>query len=77
MTLNRNEMIEFLQKGEVTIEFTKLDGSDRVMKATLQEGVVPETTGTSKAKDTNLVVFDTEKQGWRTVVLDRITNFSA
>jgi len=39
--------------------------------------VVPETTGTSKAKDTNLVVFDTEKQGWRTVVLDRITKFSA
>lgn len=75
--INRNEMIDFLQKGEVTIEFTKLDGTNRVMKATLQESIVPETTGASRAKDTNLVVYDTEVKGWRTVVLDRITKFSA
>lgn len=77
MTLNRDEMIKQLTQGEVTIEFTKVDGTNRVMKATLQESVVPVTTGTSRAKDTNLVVFDTEKTAWRTVVIDRITRFSA
>jgi dihydrodipicolinate reductase len=77
MTLNRDEMIKHLTQGEVTIEFTKIDGSNRVMKATLQENVVPVTTGASRAKDTNLVVFDTEKNAWRTVVIDRIVKFSA
>ena len=77
MTFNRNELIERLQKETVNIEFTKVDGTSRVMNATLNETVVPETTGPSRAKDTNVVVFDTDIKQWRTIVLDRIIKINS
>lgn len=76
MTLNRDELITRLQKETVNIEFTKADGTNRVMNATLKESIVPETTGPSRAKDTNVIVFDTDIKQWRTVVVDRITKIS-
>ncbi len=75
MVLSRDEMMTKLRAGECTIEFVKLDGTDRVMKATLEEGVIP-IVRHSTTKEENLVVFDTEKQGWRTVIIERIKNFS-
>ena len=82
--IERAELVKMLTTGSVTLEFTKLDGTERVMQCTLAEGVVPPTkvtpdtvqTATNKAL-ANVVVYDTEKLGWRTVVLDRITKISA
>lgn len=67
------DIVKELQQRVVEITFDKLDGTERVMNATLQEDVVPETKGgKTKATDKNLVVFDVDKAGWRTIVVDRI-----
>ena len=67
------DIVKELENRVVEITFDKLDGTERVMNATLQEAVVPETKGgKSKASETNLVVFDVDKQGWRTIIVDRI-----
>lgn len=71
------DIVEMLQTQTVEITFNKLDGSERVMNCTLQPDIVPETTGKSRATDKNLVVFDVDKQGWRTIVADRITKVVA
>lgn len=73
--MSREDYVSALQTGVRTITFTKKDGTERVMKATLQESVVPVTTGTRTAPETNLVVFDTEKQGWRSVIINSIKSF--
>jgi hypothetical protein len=73
MEFNMTDIVKELQQRVVTITFDKLDGTERVMNATLQEDVVPETKGgKTKASEKNLVVFDVDKQGWRTIVVDRI-----
>ena len=77
MIINRDELLTMLREREVNIEFTKVDGTQRVMNATLHEAVIPETTGPSRSKDTNVVVFDTDIKQWRTVVLDRITKINS
>lgn len=71
------DIVETLKTQVVEITFNKLDGTERVMNCTLQENVVPTTTGKSRATDKNLVVFDVDKQGWRTIVADRITKVVA
>ncbi len=71
------DIVETLKTQVVEITFNKLDGTERVMNCTLQENVVPVTTGKSRATDKNLVVFDVDKQGWRTIVADRITKVTA
>lgn len=73
--MSREDYIAKLQSGVRTITFTKKDGTERVMKATLQDSVVPATAGKRTAPDTNLVVFDTEKSAWRSVIVSSIKSF--
>jgi hypothetical protein len=73
--MSREDYVSALQTGVRTITFTKKDGTERVMKATLQESVVPATSGARTAPNTNLVVFDTEKQGWRSIIIENIKSF--
>lgn len=71
--MNREELVGKLQKGVVTVTFTKVDGSERVMKATLMSEIVPATKGTSKAKNTEVLpVWDTEKAAWRSFKLANV-----
>ena len=69
-----------LHEGEVTINFTKKDGTNRVMKCTLKEESIPGAftpKGTGKAKSSDVVaVFDIENQGWRSFHWDSITSFN-
>ena len=63
----------------VTVTFTKKDGTERVMQATLKEDLLPEvqadfgsdTPTRSKSKDT-ISVWDVESQGWRSFRWDSI-----
>ena len=67
------DIVKLLESRVVEITFDKLDGTERVMNCTLQDSVVPETKGgKSKSSDKNLVVFDVDKSGWRTIVAERI-----
>jgi len=62
-----------LQAGPATITFTKVDGSERVMKCTLEAKdlppAVPLAEGKTPRKETTstkaLRVFDLEKKEWR------------
>jgi hypothetical protein len=71
----KDQYIQQLLTGTRTITFTKVDGNERVMNATLQESVVPATEGKRTAPVSNLVVFDTDKQEWRSVRIDSIKSF--
>lgn len=63
----------------VQITFDKVDGTRRVMKCTLDEAYIAvhaesreKTENTRKAKEGVLVVFDTEKNDWRSMRVDSI-----
>ena len=61
---------DILRNQELTITFTKKDGTDRVMRCTLDPNKLPikENTETNSQRKTNnetMAVFDLEAQGWR------------
>ena len=71
----RETMITALQRRVMYVTFTKVDGSTRVMKCSLQEGVIPADIKGSdkKANDEVLAVWDLEKAAWRSFRLDSVT----
>lgn len=72
----RKWLLSHLVAGEVKINFTKKDGTERTMTCTLKEGViVPYEKKTEKVKEKNndtLSVWDTEKNAWRSFRWDSI-----
>jgi len=64
-----------LREQKATIEFTKATGETRVMTCTLSESVIPKTDKTSERKPNPdvCVVWDTEKNEWRSFRWDRMT----
>ena len=65
-----------LQQHGARITFVKADGTERVMPCTLQEGVVPrtpeKTTADRKYNPDVCVVFDPDRQVWRSFRWDRL-----
>ena len=82
MTTYLNTM---LHEGKCEITFTKIDGTERVMLCTLNEEYIKmnevkrekTTDRVHKPKDDILVVFDMEKNDWRSIKTDNITTFLA
>jgi len=61
----------------VSVTFTKQDGTERVMNCTLHEDLLPkvevkENTTPRKKSDTSLAVFDLDNQGWRSFTIRNI-----
>lgn len=70
---NRKWLIGLLEGDIVEITFTKKDGTDRVLRATLQEDYLPETVGSDKERNTEvLAVYDVENEGWRSFRWDSV-----
>jgi hypothetical protein len=77
------QLTEQLNNGIVEITFTKVDGSERIMKCTLQKEYidanyeVPEkkTDRVNLPKEGILVVFDTENNGWRSIRSESIISW--
>ena len=66
-----------LKEEVVTIKFTKKDGTDRVMKATLHDRLVANTNGTGKKENAGVIsVTDVELDKWRSIRLDSIKEIS-
>jgi hypothetical protein len=71
-----------LRQGIVRVVFEKSDGSERRMRCTLNQELIPEDrlpTGTQEVlrKDPNLFkVWDVEKQDWRSFRKDRLINWA-
>ena len=80
-TIDREFLIEQLKQGEVEVTFTKSDGTERVMKCTLKEGVVvpyeKKTERVKKHNDDILAVWDLEIDEWRSFKLSSIIAVSA
>ena len=85
MNFTRDEMVNFLRQGKSTVVFTKVDGTERVMKCTLNESFMPsEQRPTppvegSKPRQESLEairVFDTDIQAWRSFRVDSVKAFT-
>ena len=66
-----------LKVSPVTVTFTKKDGTERVMKCTLEESQLPkvelkEDTQPRKESTTSMRVFDLEKNEWRSFVIKSV-----
>ena len=72
--MERKELIGKLKEGDVSVTFTKKDGTERVMKCTLKEDVIPSVESSKKENVGVVVVWDTEKKSWRSFRMDSITN---
>ncbi len=77
-TVKKEVYTEALKDAVCTVEFTKVDGSDRVMDCTLQSVMLPEVKGTGTVNSLSsdlLRVFDVEVGGWRTITLSKVKSF--
>ncbi len=74
----RDSLKATLKQGEATVEFTKLNGQHRVLRCTLQEGVVPpyseKGTQTKAPNGETLAVWDLDKGEWRAFRYNSITS---
>ncbi len=70
-----------LHVGEVSITFTKKDGTERALKCTLSESIIPD-EHTPKGESTRTknesvqAVYDLENEGWRSFSWDSIIEVS-
>lgn len=76
------ELNEALKQRIVRIDFTKVDGTNRIMHATLNPDLIEfvsdkkdSSENTRKVKDGILVVFDVDKNGWRSMRVESINNW--
>jgi hypothetical protein len=70
-----------LSEGIVTVTFNKKDGSERVMKCTLNPTVIPQTPMVEGRKEraiprNSMSVYDTDARDWRSFVVRNITEVS-
>ena len=86
----RDWIRSLLQKGAVTVTFTKADGTDREMRCTLNpeqlplvpvigpvDGIVKESKQRKQPDEHSLRVFDLEKGEWRSFRFDRLKKVTA
>ena len=78
----RNELSDQLRNNVCEVIFIQKNGDERVMNCTLMEAHLPtsqtETNGKSKKVENKeiLVVWDLDKQAWRSFRLDSMVRFS-
>jgi len=72
-TMNKPELISSLSSNTLTITFAKKDGSQRVMKCTLQADKLPG-EALQPTKDTVITVYDVTEEDWRSIDLTRIVS---
>ena len=74
--MNQAEWVTLLKENEVTVTFTKIDGSERVMLCTLKPEHLPERKeikeSTKKRAETNVSVWDLNAKGWRSFVIANV-----
>lgn len=74
----RQSVEGLLRQGNGRFRFQKVDGSVREMYCTLKPSALPEDYNSElkgKAKPGLLVVFDIEKDGWRSIRYESVMNF--
>ncbi len=79
--MNKSELKKVMKQFITTVTFTKADGTERVLRGTLDPELLPvneEWDGISDARqnDEVLAVWDLEKGAWRSFRLDSIKQIS-
>jgi hypothetical protein len=78
MTFTKDGIKSTLKTYTANVTFTKVDGSERVMKCTLNESIIPQSTEEKKTdrvkveNDNVLAVWDLESEGWRSFKIDSV-----
>lgn len=70
--MNKSNIFELVSNGIADILYTKKDGTERLIRATLMESVVPKVEQPKTMADTHINIFDVEKSQWRTLIVDQI-----
>lgn len=77
--LDKEQLQSILREEVATVTFTKTDGSERVMKCTLDPSYIPpvivDESKPKKERKENpdlILVWDTENSGWRSFKLSSI-----
>ena len=69
MNERKAELISLLKENVVQVVFTKVNGEDRTMRATLKEALLPKREDTNNAynisNDGVVRVYDLDKNDWR------------
>jgi len=77
MMTKRETLVNGLKKDVLTINFTKVNGEERVMNCTLNETLLPEAITSDSEKKENLdviAVWDTDKDAWRSFRVDSVNS---
>jgi hypothetical protein len=77
MIISKDTLKAELKEGVKTITFTKTDGTQRVLRCTLQESALPPVDASKvvtakKQNDEALAVWDLDNAGWRSFRFDSI-----
>jgi hypothetical protein len=80
--MDREEIVNKLKQGLLEVTFNKVNGDERVMTCTLQEGVIPAATkkdplSLKKVREVNpevVSVWDTNATGWRSFRVANVTD---
>jgi hypothetical protein len=71
----QDALVKLLNEQTVIVTFKKLDGDERIMTCTKNLTHIPEANhpkGVKEGKPGNITVWDTNAQGWRSFVYDRV-----
>lgn len=69
-------LLKLLQEGTYNVTFKKLNGDERVMTCTKSFDIIPKEHQPKTNKETkpeNITVWDTNANGWRSFVYDRVS----
>ena len=72
------DLVEQMKSHIVNVRFVKLDGTDRDMKCTLREDLVPATKSGKQEQfpfSKLITTYDTENEGWRSFYFDRVKDY--
>ena len=78
MAFTKDGIKSTLKTYTAKVTFTKVDGSERIMKCTLNEALIPQSTEEKKTdrvkveNDNVLAVWDLESEGWRSFKVDSV-----
>lgn len=79
MKYSYNEIVNQLRDSVLTVTFTKVDGTNRVMRCTLMQSYLPEEFKSrapmlTETAPQTVSVWDVDAGGWRSFRLDTVTN---
>ena len=80
IAVNRSEMIQELHDRNCKVIFRKVDGTERTMICTLNEGAIDNGDVAKrevKSRNDNVIaVWDVENKGWRSFRVDSVISFT-